>query len=233
MIIKLARSSSKPGKLRLLRDNLGGAYRRYFPLIVVLWILSVLYPNPLMLIISIQRVLSFNIDPEAVQFMLDDLPSDPQAIEKVVLTLITYRYDWEVYKVPWYFPTVKEALKRGEGDCKARALVLASVFEAKDIPYRINLSPIHIWVDYEGKQENPIENAQVRFFQRDAETGERSFQIPRIRISEVMNSFWEGFWKPMPKERKFLLFSGLSALIIIRTTWLRNEATRRGKAISF
>jgi len=53
------------------------AYRRYFPLIFILWILFVLYPNPLNLIISLQRVFSFDADPGAVEFMLSDLPSDP------------------------------------------------------------------------------------------------------------------------------------------------------------
>ncbi|MDH4290998.1 MAG: hypothetical protein OEV56_00115, partial [Dehalococcoidia bacterium] len=95
-------------------------FRRYFPLIFILWILLVLYPNPLNLIVSIQRILNFDADPTAVEFMLNDLPSDPVDIEKGVLSIIQYRYDWEVYSMPWYCPTIEQILDKGEGDCKAR-----------------------------------------------------------------------------------------------------------------
>lgn len=185
-----------------------------------------------MLIISIQRALNLDVDPGAVERMLDNLPSDPRAIEQAVLIAIPYRYDWQVYNVPWYFPTVEEVMERREGDCKARALVLASIFEAKSIPYRVNLSPIHVWIDYEGKQENPIENARVMFLQQDPETGERRFRIPKIKISELMDSFWKSFWKPMPQERRMLLLLGSSTLIATRI-WLRNNRVSERKVISF
>lgn len=118
--------------------------------------------------------------------------------------------------MPWYCPTVDEVLERGTGDCKSRALVLASVLEAKDIPYQINLSPTHVWVNYEGKQDTSIENDQVEFYQYAPETGERRFKIPHIGLSRVMNAFWQSFWDPMPDSRKALLISGLLALIVAR-----------------
>jgi hypothetical protein len=201
-------------------------FRRYFPLIFILWILFVLYPNPLNLIISIQRVLNFDTDPGAVEFILNDFPSDPVAIEKAVLARIPYRYDWELYNMPWYCPTIEEVLERGGGDCKGRALVLASVLEAENITYQIRLSPIHIWVDYEGKNETSIENAQVGFYQYDPETGERRFQIPHIALSEVMDSFWEAFWGPMPDYRKALLISGLLALVAARVILRKKRAAQ-------
>jgi len=201
-------------------------FRRYFPLIFILWILFVLYPNPLNLIISIQRVLNFDADPKAVEFMLNDLPSDPLAIEKAVLARISYRHDWELYGMPWYCPTVEQVLERGEGDCKARALVLASVLEAKNITYQVHSSPIHIWADYEGKNETSIENAQVKYYQYDPQTGERQFQIPHIALSEVMDSFRQGFWDPMPDGRKALLISGLLALIAARVILRKKKTTQ-------
>jgi hypothetical protein len=199
-------------------------FRRYFPLIFILWILFVLYPNPLNLIISIQRVLNFDADPGAVESMLSDLPSDPVAIEKAVLARIPYRYDWEVYSMPWYCPTVEQVLERGAGDCKARALVLASVLEAKNITYQVHSSPIHIWVDYEGKQETSIENAQVEFYQYDPETGERRFQIPDIGLGKLMDYGQQQFWTPMPDGRKALLILGLLALVAARVI-LRKKRT--------
>jgi hypothetical protein len=191
-------------------------FRRYFPLIFVLWILFALYPNPWNLVISIERVGSFDADPEAVKVMLNDLPSDPADMEKTVLTRIPYRHDWVVYGMPWYCPTVEEALEKGEGDCKARALVLASVLEAANISYQINLTPTHVWVHYEGKNETSIENAEVGFYEYDPETGERHFQIPHMAVSRVWNSFWRAFWVPMPGGRKVLLTGGLVALVVAR-----------------
>ena len=118
--------------------------------------------------------------------------------------------------MPWYCPTVEQVLEKGEGDCKSRALVLASVLEAENIAYQIRLSPIHIWVDYEGKNETSIENAHVDFYQYDPQTGERHFQIPHIGLNEVMDSFWQAFWGPMPNSRKALLISGSLSLVAAR-----------------
>jgi hypothetical protein len=191
-------------------------FRRYFPLIFILWILFVLYPNPLNLIISIQRVLNFDADPDAVEFMLNDFSSDPVAIEKAVLAKIPYCYDWELYSMPWYCPTIEEVLERGEGDCKARALVLASVLEAKNITYQVHSSPMHIWVEYENKQETSIENTQVEFYQYDPETGERQFQVPEVGLGKLMDSWRQQLWTPMPIDRRVLLISGLVALIAAR-----------------
>jgi hypothetical protein len=123
----------------------------------------VLYPNTANLVVSIRRVLHFDADPDAVEFMLSDLPSGPVRIEKAVLSEIPYRHDWGLYGMSWYCPTIEQVLERGAGDCRARALVLASVLEAENITYQIHSSPIHIWVDYETNQENSIENAQVEF----------------------------------------------------------------------
>ena len=199
-------------------------FRRYFPLIFILWLLFVLYPNPLNLIISIQRVLNFNADTGAVESMLNDLPSDPADIEKAVLARIPYRHDWEVYSMPWYCPTIEQVLERGDGDCKARALVLASVLEAKSIPYQVHSSPMHVWVEYEGKQETSIENAQVEFYQYDPETDERRFQIPDIGPGRLTHYWQQQFWAPMPDGRKALLISGLLALIAARVI-LRKKRT--------
>ena len=199
-------------------------FRRYFPLIFILWILLVLYPNPLNLIISIQRILNFDAAPGTVEFMLNDFPSDPVAIEQAVLAKIPYRYDWDLYSMPWYCPTIEEVLERGEGDCKARALVLASVLEAKSIPHQVHSSPMHVWVEYEGKQETSIENAQVEFYQYDPETGERRFQIPDIGPGKLTHYLQQQFWTPMPDVRKALLISGLLALIAARVI-LRKKRT--------
>jgi len=82
---------------------------------------------------------------------------------------------------------------------------------------------MHMWVEYEGKEETPIENARVKFYQRDSETGEGSFQPPKIAFGDVMDSFWQGFWNPMPGVRKALLLFGLPALVGLRLIWFKRR----------
>ena len=192
------------------------SFRRFFPLILILWILFVLYPNPLNLVMSIHRFINPDVNPDAVEFMLNDLPSDPVAIEQAIRAKISYRLDWELYGMPWYFPTVEEILERGEGDCKARALVIASVLKAKGISSQVHSSPVHVWVDYEGKQESTIENDQVKFYQNDPETGEKRFQIPEIALGKLMDSWRQQLWTPMPIDRRVRIISRLVALIAAR-----------------
>jgi hypothetical protein len=196
-------------------------FRTCFPLIIVLWALLVLYPNPLRLAASVRRLANPGVDPVAVEALAASLPSDPVVIENAVLAMVPYHYDWEVYGMPWYFPTVGEALENGEGDCKARAIVLASVLEAKGIPYRIDSSPTHVWVDYDGKVGNSLENPGAGFYEVNPQTGAKSLHLPKISITEVMGTFWQGFWPPMPVARKALLMSGLAILVAIRVIWRR------------
>lgn len=194
-------------------------FRLLFPMLLLLWVLLVLYPNPVRLATSVQRLVNPGIDAAAAEPAAAGLPDDPAAIEDSVLKSIPYSYDWQVYGMPWYFPTVNEVLQAGEGDCKGRALVLASVLEAKDIPYNLNTSPIHVWVDYEGKEETEVEDRNASFYQLDPETGQRSFGLPRIDPIEVLDTFWEGFWAAMPAGRKALLLAGLIVLIAARVIW--------------
>jgi len=198
------------------RNAFRRAFRRYFPLILVMWVLFVLYPNPLNLFVSIHRFVNPPVDPAAVAPILNELPSDPVAIEQAILSRISFRLDWQVHGMPWYFPTVEQVLERGQGDCKARALVLASVLEAKEISSQVNSSPVHVWVDYEGKQDNSFENDQIKFFQTDPETGEKRVQIPRIALGDLVDSWRQQLWSSMPADRKVTLLSGVVALIAAR-----------------
>ena len=189
-----------------------------FPVLMALWVLLILYPNPVRLAVSVRRLATPKVDPTAVETLAAGLPSDPVAIEEAILDDFPYEYDWEVYDLPWYYPTVDEALENGQGDCKARAIVLASVLEAKGIPYRIKSSPMHVWVDYEGKGESTTENPEAGFYEVDPQTGGRSLRLPGIDLAEFGDVFWQGFWPPMPLARKVLLISGLVILVAIRVT---------------
>lgn len=200
---------------------------RCFPLVLVLWVCFVLYPNPLGLARSIRRLATPSVDPAAVESLAATLPSDPAAIEEGVLQSLPYRYDWQLYGMPWYFPTVDEALNKSAGDCKARAIVLASVLEAKGIPYQIRSSPIHVWVEYEGKAASPLEDPGAGFYQVNPGTQTRSLRLPTISLGEFASTTWQGFWPPMPFARKTILLSGLALLLAVRIAWprLKRQAT--------
>ncbi len=226
----MARKNRTPKDGARRRSRAAGIFFALFPVLIVLWVLLVLYPNPLRLAASVQRLANPRVDPGAVQTLAESLPSEPAAIEKAVLDRVPYSYDWKVYAMPWYFPTVDEVLKNGQGDCKARAIVLASVLEAKGIPYRINSSPTHVWVDYDGKVEDEMENSRAGFYEVDPQTGAKSLQVPKISVTEVMGTGWRGFWPPMPIARKALLLSGLIILVAVRVVWPRRAGLVKGGA---
>ena len=175
-------------------------------LLCIVWTILVLYPNPLIIFLNISRVVSIPIDVDSVRNISSDLPYNATFIEGYVEENIEYSYDWQVYAVPWYFPTPKETIERGAGDCKARTVVLASILEEKDIEYNIRVSPIHFWVDYEGKPMGE--------FEMEYESGK--LPAPDVWI----RSYKEMLWDSMPFMRKILLFTGIFFIIFI--TYGRN-----------
>lgn len=198
--------------------------------IALLWIILVLYPNPLLLTRSIVHAVNPPVDPAAVQAWAKELPDDPALIEQQVLGLhVPYSVPWQTYGVPWYYPTTREVVAAGQGDCQARMLVLASILEAKGIPYRLEASIDHIWVEYSGKQSNELENQDLAVLQdgklRLPERWDwrQSYQIEK-----------DYFWDTMPLHRKLLLFGGLLLIMFWRREILGlgaigSAVPRRGK----
>lgn len=188
---------------------------------LLLWTLLVLYPNPGRLVISVARIARPPVDPAAVEHLLPSAPRDPREAERFVLATFPYQYDWQTYNVPWYFPTVAEALAKGTGDCKTRFVIFASLLEAMDVPYRQTMSLTHFWVHYEGKEETSIERDQYAWLIRDEE-GTR-LQLPREEPGEIWDAFREAFWDHMPGPRKALLVAGPFLTV------LAGRLSRRGR----
>jgi len=146
--------------------------------LLLLWTVLALYPNPLMLGRAIAQSWNPVIDADAVRGIAATLPDDPAQIEQAVLgRIVPYAVPWQMYSVPWYFPTPAEVLAEGRGDCESRAVMLASLLKAKGIPFRLEASFDHIWVDYQGKQPNALENPQVAIAQKAPDTN-YGFQLP-------------------------------------------------------
>jgi hypothetical protein len=178
-------------------------------LFAIIWILLTLYPNPLLLARSIAHALHPPIDPAAVREWAEQLPDDPVEIERRVLDqYVPYSVPWQTYGVPWYYPTTAEVVALGSGDCQARMLVLASILEAKGIPYHLRASLDHIWVEYPGKQPNALENGSIALMQ------DGRLSIPeRWDWRESYRIEKEYFWDAMPIGRK-LLFGGLGVILL-------------------
>lgn len=196
---------------------------------LVLWTLLVLYPNPGRLAISVARIARPPVDPTAVQHLLPSVPRDPREIERFVLDTFPYQYDWQTYGVPWYFPTVAEALAKGTGDCKTRFVIFASVLESLDIPYRQTMSLTHFWIHYEGKAETSIERDEHAWLVRDEE-GAR-LQWPREKPGEIGDAFREAFWEPMPVRRKALLLAGPALTVLLGGLARREGLRSRGRVV--
>lgn len=183
--------------------------RRIAVVFSLFWIFFVLYPLPTNLGKSVYRVFDPPVNPGAVKEMVSLFPGppEPHLLERFVLDYLPYKYDWQAYGMPWYFPTPEEALDTDKGDCKSRMIVMASLFEALAIPYELYVSPVHIWISYEGKVETEVENKAAAMFTYDGE--EFRLKLPQVDWTENFNLFWEAFWVYMPLERKIMLVSGL------------------------
>ncbi len=180
--------------------------------VYALWVLLVLYPNPTLLVRAIANASEPRIDPAAVRGWAAELPDDPAYIEQQVLgKYVPYSVPWQTLGVPWYFPTTGEVVAMGSGDCQARMLVLASILEAKGLPYKLQASLDHIWVEYAQKQPNGMENAAIAIMD------DGQLQVPaQWDWRETYRIEREYFWDYMPLGRKLLLFGGLGLIFFRR-----------------
>lgn len=183
--------------------------------LLVGWIVLALYPDPSLLIRSIDNIEHPDINAAAVRSLAATLPDNPQLIERAVLTrFVPYAYDWTVNGVPWYFPTTAEVLKWQRGDCESRAVLLASILKAKGIPYQLVMSFDHIWVQYPGKQANSLENANVALVQWV--NGHLVWHWPKdFNLGAEMGTQVAMYWTPMPGMRKALFFVGLMLVLLV------------------
>ncbi len=214
----LSQSSTSPtvkekGEMNLLTTNKKVVKKHLLKIILMLvWFLFVLYPNPYHLATSFYRLKNPPVMPlQVTELALDLEGSSTLEIEQFVYAQLPYSYDWEIYNMPWYFPSLDQAMQNGSGDCKARFLLFASLLDQLNIPYQKNISLTHIWADYEGKPLNALENREETMFVTD-ENGSLSISLPNPDLKRASRSFYRGFWEVMPTGRKYILFSGFPVI---------------------
>jgi len=186
-------------------------------LLLVLWVVVVLYPDPNVLWHSIRNIQHPDVNAAAVASLAARLPNNPRLIEAVVdQRIVPYAYDWQVNGVPWYFPTTAQVLRAGRGDCESRAVVLASILKVKGIPYQLRMSFDHIWVDYPGKRPNAIENDSLVLAERKG--GHFVFHWPKqFHLRQEISDQLAVYWTPMPDVRKGLLLGGLLIIPLLNS----------------
>ncbi len=194
------------------------------------WALLVLYPSPSLLVQSLYRLHNPPLDRVLVaDFAAELLDYPPDSIKERVYSQLPYSYDWHTYSMPWYFPTLEEALEQGRGDCKARYLFFASILEELEIPYQKNVSLHHIWVGYEGKQDNLLENSAEAFVSYD-DQGRAKFSLPYTNLRNLSTTLHHSFWEIMPQSKKLSLILGFPAAFILSKPVSANPKSRQGKS---
>jgi transglutaminase-like putative cysteine protease len=97
------------------------------------------------------------IEPELVAQVSAPFPDDPATVENWVRETIVYdANDYAGWGAILYIASPEEVLRRGRAPCYGRAVVLASILEAKGIPYRVFGIALHMWVDYTGRTPSSV-----------------------------------------------------------------------------
>jgi hypothetical protein len=175
-----------------------------------LWSFSVLYPNPTKFFTTLSRLqdppVNYLVE-ELKPLLRDSYGKTPKEIEKMVKEEVPYSYDWEVYNLPLYFPTVEEVMKNGTGDCKSRFLITASIFEYYQIDYSMLLSPVHVWISYEGRPETKSEKQEI-VVQEVTEEGIKVKIPEKIDWEDSRKTFYKAFFRAMPISKRIALCLG-------------------------
>jgi hypothetical protein len=169
-------------------------------ILIAIWILLVYYPNPMMLFGSVARFID-PVQSEQVIDFAEIMPNNSTEIERLTEDYIQVETDWEQYKVPWYFPSAEQVVNEATGDCKHRAVLLASVLDAKGIEYDFRFGVTHFWVDYDDKY--------IGEFEEKWESG----KAPPTNF--LIKNYYSYLFGAIPLDRKVLLIVGPIVIILI------------------
>ena len=132
--------------------------------VFVVVLFFVLYPYPHLFVRNVRHLRSLDALPDPNHPALAEVsqrldvylgqaeidPATPRAmlaaVDAFVCREIPYQWDWEVWGVMDYVPTVGEVLARGHEDCDGRAVLAAALLRARGIDARLVGDPRHMWV---------------------------------------------------------------------------------------
>lgn len=153
------------------------------------------------------------VDPTILEMVPQPVPQTAREIEAYVKRLVPWTADWQVYGLPWYFPTPREAVAARRGDCEAEAVVLASLLAARGLPYQFRASFSHLWVDYPGRAERRGERVAEAIWQNvDGRYQAQWPALPELRANFLNQK--ELLWDHLALWRRVLLLLGWPAIII-------------------
>jgi hypothetical protein len=200
-------------------------FRLFGIVFIFFWFFAVLYPNPSKFFITLSR---FRNPPttylvEELRPLLEEsFGKSPEEIKEIVKQKVPYNYDWDVYGLPLYFPSVKEIMEKDAGgDCKSQFLITASIFEYYNIEYVMLASTVHIWIGYEKRPEKINEREEVVV--QEVTKDKIKIKFPEeIDWKYSGKTFYGAFWKAMPLGKKIMLYLGffLSLFIFFPKTFL-------------
>jgi hypothetical protein len=75
-----------------------------------------------------------------------EMPETLQAVQDAVCERIPYAWDWDVWGVCEYLPTVAEVFEQGREDCDGRAVVAASLLQRMGYDAWLVSDLLHVWV---------------------------------------------------------------------------------------
>jgi len=124
-------------------------------------------------------------------------------VESFVLQRVPYAFDWEVWGVVDYLPTLPELLAEGREDCDGRAVLAAAILRARGIDAHVVGDPRHLWVvTPHGELMGPL--------------GEPAFAA----TAGGMQIHWIRMLEPGPLAFGIAIFPVYRELIILGCAWL-------------
>lgn len=180
--------------------------------LVAAWVGAVVYPDPRPFFSSVARLKNPPVDASAAAEMAATLPDDYKVVEEHVKAYVPWKPAWTIYGLPWYFPTVPEVIVDKAGDCQAQAVLMASILEAKGMPYTLRYSFDHVWVDYLGKEVTALEDPATSFVADEGE-GWLAGLPEKFPIVTIVKQRVAYHWTPMPFVQKLLIVLGVAVII--------------------
>jgi len=124
-------------------------------------------------------------------------------VQKFVQHEIPYAWDWDVWGVAEYLPSLAEVIASGREDCDGRAVLAAALLRAKGIPAELVADTRHMWVRTpQGETMDPLGPPILR-----SESG-------KLKVR------WSGLIDLGPPAYGISVFPLGRELIILLTAWL-------------